>query len=41
MKESPQEKAKMEFYKLFNGYRLTERELAWVWNRYQEVKANA
>ena len=41
MKESPEEKEKMELYKLFNGYRLTERELKWVWNRYREVKANA
>ena len=41
MKETPQEKEEMELYKLFRGYDLTERELKWIWRRYQEVKANA
>ena len=41
MKETQEEKEKMELYKLFRGYDLTERELKWIWRRYQEVKANA
>jgi hypothetical protein len=34
-----EDEAKAQFFKLFNGYHLTEREQKWVWDRYQEVKA--
>lgn len=40
-KQIIEDEEKAQFFSIFRGYNLTERELRWVWLRYQEVKANA
>lgn len=36
-----EDEERAQFYNLFRGYNLSDKELQWAWLRYQEVRANA